>query len=108
MSQPDAPRRGLGVAALVLALSPAAIVVVVFVATIVAGVAESSGAAALGWLVVGLGVTVVACLVLGGLAMILGIVAIVRKRGRGFGIAALSISAIGILVALPFFLTFSL
>jgi hypothetical protein len=101
------PRRGIGIAALVLALSPAAIAVVVFVATIVAGV-ESTGAAALGWLVVGLAVAGASCLVLGGLAIVLGIVAIVKNRGRGFGIAGLAISAIGIVIALPFFLTFSL
>lgn len=105
---PTRPRRGLGVAALVLSLSPGAIAVIVFIATIVAGVVESSGEAALGWLVVGLGVTGAACFVFGGLAIVLGIVAIVTNRGRGFGIAGLSISIVGVLVALPFFLTFSL
>jgi len=105
---PTRSRRGPGVAALILALSPAAIAVVVFIATIVVGVAQPKGEAALGWLVVGLVASGVACFVLGGLAIILGIVAIVTNRGRGFGIAGLTISVIGILVALPFFLTFSL
>ena len=105
---PTRQRRGLGIAALVLSLSPAAIAVVVFIATIVAGVAEASGSTALGWLVVGLVVTGVASILLGGSAIVLGIVAVVKRRGRGFGIAAMSISVIGILIALPFFLTFSL
>ena len=105
---PVNPHRRLGAAALVLSLSPVAIAVVSFIVTIVAGVVDSTSPDALGWLIIGAFATVAACVVLGGLAIVLGIVAIVRNRGRGLGIAGMAIAGIGILVALPFFLTFSL
>lgn len=110
-STPGTPvgrRRRLGVASLVLSLTPIAIGVVFFIITIVTGVLDSTGWAALGWLVFGLFVTGGACIVLGGLAIILGIVAIVKGRGRGFGIAGIVIGSIGILITLPALTTFSL
>ena len=108
MSELPRRRRGVGVAALVLSLSPAAIVIVVLIVAVLSGVIDSTVEAALGWLVVGLAVSGGASILLGGLAIVLGTVAIVTNRGRGFAIAALVVSAIGILIALPFFLTFSL
>ena len=101
-------RRGLGITALVLSLTPAVIVIVVLIVAILSGERDSTGDAALGWLVVGLAISGGASILLGGLAIVLGTVAIVTNRGRGFAIAGVLASVLGILIALPFFLTFSL
>lgn len=94
------PRRGLGTAALVLALIPIAVTVAFIVIAIVAGVVDDSGWAVLGWAILGVYVSVPLGLILGGTAVGLGIAAVIKNRGRGAGIVGIVAGGLSVLAVL--------
>ena len=101
-ASPPQPRRGLGTAALVLALIPIAVTVVFIVIAIVAGVVDDSGWAVLGWAILGVYVAAPLGVILGGTAVGLGIAAVVKKRGRGAGTAGIVLGGLSLLTVLAF------
>ena len=105
-SERPRPSRKLGLWSLVLALAPVAAAVVGFLITIVLGVAEPSGNAAYAALAISGIVIVGLTLPCGVVAVILGIIAITRNRGRGLGIAGVIIGALAVLTGLPFLAPF--
>ena len=95
------PRRGLGIASLSLALIPYGLAVLTLLLAIVFGVAQPRGETSLGILVLGLLFTGWCGILLGLLAVILGIAAIVKRRGRGKGVAGLVLGSIAIVLSIP-------
>src|SRR4051812_24471024 len=104
LAAPPLPRRrGLGIAALVLALIPLVVALVFVVIAIVAGVNDDTGWAILGWAILGAYVSIPAGLLLGGVAVGLGIAAAVKDRGRGPGVAGIvlgGLSVVSVIVVL--------
>lgn len=97
----DRPRRGLGAASLVLALIPYGLAVVIVLLAIGFGVAQPRSETSLGILVIGLLLTGWLGILLGLLAVILGIAGVVRRSARGKGIAGIVLGAIAIVVSIP-------
>lgn len=97
----DAPRRGYGLASLLLSLAPlAALFVTLLVSQIAAAVSPNvwTGLAVQAFGVIGSG----GLAIVGGIvAIALGIVAVRKRSGRGFGIAGITISAAFILLLTP-------
>jgi hypothetical protein len=106
VTEPPAPTsasrspRGLGIASLVLALIPQAVLVIFIVITIVAGSLDDTGWAILGWAILGAYAYAATGFVLGGTALGLGIAAAVKHRGRGPGIAGAVIGGLTLLLLL--------
>lgn len=94
------PRRGLGVASLVLSLIPQAVLVIFVVITIVAGALDDTGWAILGWAILGAYAYAILGFVLGGTALGIGIAAVAKNRGRGPGIAGTVVGGLTVLVLL--------
>ena len=98
---PARPRGGLGIASLVLGLIPYGLAILTLLLAIVFGVAQPKSETSLGILVLGLLFTGWCGILLGLLAVILGIVAIVRRRGRGKGVAGVVLGSIAIVLSIP-------
>jgi hypothetical protein len=102
---PISRRRGLGVAALVLAIVPVVVALIFVVIAIAAGATDDTGWAILGWAILGVYVSVPAGLVFGGIAVGLGIAAAVKNRGRRLGIAGIVIGGLSVLSVILFLIT---
>jgi len=101
----DPPRRGLGTASLVLSLVPVALALIFLVIVIVAGATDDTGWAILGWAILGAYVVAPAAIILGGLAIGLGIPAVVKRRGRGLGIVGIVVGGLDVVAVLAIVLS---
>jgi hypothetical protein len=101
------PRRGRGITALVLSLIPVAVGLIFTVIAIVAGANDDTGWAILGWAILGGYVVVPLGILLGGVALGLGISAAVKNRGRGAGIAGAILGGVQLLLLFAVFGNFA-
>ena len=96
----DRPRRGLGIASLVLSLVPVVLALIFVAIVIVAGATDDTGWAILGWAILGAYVVAPSAIILGGLAIGLGIPAVVKRRGRGLGIVGIVVGGLDVVAVL--------
>lgn len=95
-----APRRGLGITALVFGLIPIVAVVLSVVAVVVLAEADGGGWALLGYGIFFALIDIALTLVCGIVALICGIIAMRRGRGRGLGLAGTILGSLGLGIVL--------
>ena len=101
------PRRGLGIAALVLSLIPQAALLIIIAIASVEVSKDDSGWAILGWAILGGYAYAILGVLFGGTALGIGIAAAVKNRGRGPGITGAVIGGVTLLLLLAVFGTFA-